>query len=190
MAWSIMSTFNKKKLLLSAACFALAGAVHAQTADTSLESNKLFTGPYFQSPFSGLYVGAKVGANVSDASGAVNIPSRTSFFPGVTVGFGFDAGPVLLGGEAFADFHHGSTTRKDAGFDAKLGVPLQRYMPYLRVGATSQWPDTRLHWGLGVEYKALQSLGVAAEWTTDKSSADNVRRHNNSFTLGVHYYFQ
>ncbi|MBM7131840.1 porin family protein [Dyella mobilis] len=156
-----------------------------------MQANQLFTGSHFSSPFSGLYVGAKAGANVSDATGRLRQPSHTSFFPGVTVGFGFDAGPIMLGGEAFADFHHGSTTRKDAGFDGKLGVPIDgRYMPYLRIGATSQWPDSRLHYGFGVEYKALRSFGVAAEWTADKSNANGIRRHNNSFTLGVHYYFQ
>jgi outer membrane immunogenic protein len=182
---------NIKKLLLSAASFALTGTVSAQTSDSGLQANQLFGGPYFTSPFSGLYVGAKVGANVSDASGGLRVPSHTSFFPGVTVGFGFDVGPVMLGGEAFADFHHGSTTRKDAGFDAKLGLPIERrYMPYLRLGATSQWPDSRLHYGLGLEYKALQSLGLGVEWTADTSAANGIRRHNNSFTLGAHYYFQ
>jgi outer membrane immunogenic protein len=181
---------NIKTPLLSAVLLTLVGTAQAQTTDPAQQPNTFITSPYFTSPFSGLYVGAKVGANISDVSGYPHAPSHTSFFPGATVGFGFDAGPVMVGGEAFADFHHGSTTGKDAGFDAKFGVPLERYMPYLRVGFTARHPDSRLHWGLGVEYKALQSLGVAMEWTADQSNVNDIRRRNNSFTLGVHYYFQ
>lgn len=177
-----------KLLFLPAALALLAGTAQAQTS-VPLQQDRLFTGSYFTSPFSGLYAGGKVGVNVSNAWGAMHRSSSSHFFPGVMVGFGIDVGPVLLGGEAFADFHNASTTRKDAGFDAKLGVPLNRYMPYARVGATSEWPDTRMHWGLGVEYRALDRLGVTAEWTMDHSDADNIKRHNNSFTVGVHYYF-
>lgn len=177
-------------LFLPAALALLANAAQAQTpAAASPPQQRLFDGPYFSSAFSGLYAGAKAGINISNASGAMHVPSRTRVFPGATLGFGIDVGRVLLGGEAFADFHHGSTTRKDAGFDAKLGVPMRRYMPYLRVGVVSEWPSTDLHWGMGVEYRALDQLGVAAEWTTDTSRVNRIKRRNDSFTLGIHYYF-
>jgi outer membrane immunogenic protein len=146
------------------------------------------------SPFSGPYVGFKVGANVSDASGQTNKPTHTTVFPGLTAGYGVDVGSVMLGAEAFADFHHGSATFKDGGLDAKLGMPLTtsfgQIMPYARLGFTANWPSTRPHWGLGVEYAATKNIGVAAEWTGDHTNADHSSWNNNSFTVGMHYYFR
>ena len=140
--------------------------------------------------FSGAYVGFKVGADVSSASGAVNKPSHTTVFPGFTAGYGFDVGSVMFGAEAFADLHHGSATYKDGGIDAKLGVPLGQIMPYARLGFTVDWPSTRPHWGLGVEYAATKNLGVTAEWTGDHTNANKTSWNNNSFTVGMHYYFR
>ncbi|NML32617.1 outer membrane beta-barrel protein [Paraburkholderia antibiotica] len=140
--------------------------------------------------FSGPYVGFKFGANVSSASGAINKPSHTTIFPGFTAGYGVDIGSVMLGAEAFVDLHDGSATYKDGGLDAKLGVPFGKIMPYARVGFTADWPSTRPHWGLGVEYAATKNLGVTAEWTGDHANAKDTRWNNNSFTVGVHYYFR
>lgn len=148
---------------------------------TTMPSGSLFSGPY---------VGFKVGANISDASGAISKPSHTTIFPGLTAGYGVDVGPVLLGAEAFADLHHGSATYKDGGVDAKLGVPLGQFMPYARLGFTLDWPSTRPHWGLGVEYAATKHLGLTAEWTGDHTNADHSSWNNNSFTMGMHYYFR
>ena len=159
---------------------AVAGLAHAD-APATMPSGSLFSGPY---------LGFKVGANVSDASGAINKPSHTGVFPGFMAGYGFDVGPVMLGAEAFADLHHGSATYKDGGLDAKFGMPFGRIMPYARLGVTMDWPATRPHWGLGVEYAATRNFGVVAEWTGDHASAEHTSWNNNSFTVGVHYYFR
>ncbi|MBW8835207.1 MAG: porin family protein, partial [Burkholderia sp.] len=67
------------------------------------------------SQFAGPYVGFKLGVNNSDASGAFNKASHNTVFPGFTAGYNFDVQRFVVGAEAFADLHHGSTTFKDAG---------------------------------------------------------------------------
>lgn len=166
-----------------------ASVAHADvTPATTVGANT--SSPLYTSLFSGLYAGFKVGANVSDASGAVTKPSHTTVFPGFTLGYGVDVGPVMLGAEAFADLHHGSATFKDGGLDAKIGMPFGQIMPYARVGFTLDWPATRPHWGVGVEYAATRNLGVTAEWTGDHANAEHSSWNNNSFTVGMHYYFR
>jgi outer membrane immunogenic protein len=90
----------------------------------------------------------------------------------------------------FTDFHHGSATGKDGGLDAKVGVPVGKLMPYARLGFTGSWPDTRLHGGLGVEYKLSSQFGLAGEWTADTSRSSGTKRRNDSFTVGLNYHFQ
>ncbi|MFL9961024.1 porin family protein [Paraburkholderia sediminicola] len=171
-----------KKTLATLVVFLATASGFAHADDiTSAPTASLFSGPY---------VGFKVGANVSSAAGEINKPSHTTVFPGFTAGYGFNVGPLMLGAEAFADLHHGSATYKDGGIDAKLGMPFGQIMPYARLGFTVDWPATRPHWGLGVEYAATKNLGVTAEWTSDHANAENSSWHNNSFTLGMHYYFR
>jgi outer membrane immunogenic protein len=111
------------------------------------------------------------------------------FPPGLTAGYGFDVKQFVIGAEVLADFHHGSTFYKDAGVDLKVGMPFNTIMPYARLGMTGPWPNARFHGGLGVEYKFMKKVSVAAEWTADSSSREGTRRSNNSVTVGVHYYF-
>ena len=141
------------------------------------------------SQFAGPYVGFKLGVNNSDASGAFNKASHNTVFPGFTAGYNFDVQRFVVGAEAFADLHHGSTTFKDAGIDAKFGMPFNQFMPYIRAGFTGDDPDTRFHWGLGVDYKFAEHVSAVAEWTTDSSHHDGTKRTNNSFTVGVQYHF-
>jgi outer membrane immunogenic protein len=81
------------------------------------------------SEFSGGYVGFKLGENRSNASGVAPSATHDTTFPGLVAGYAFDVGPLVLGAEAFTDFHHGSATRKDGGLDAKVGVPVGKLMP-------------------------------------------------------------
>jgi outer membrane immunogenic protein len=141
------------------------------------------------SDFAGVFVGAKAGVNWSDSTGRTYQATHATGFPGLTVGFNYDLAPVVIGIEGFADFHAGSTTKKDAGFDAKLGMPINKIMPYVRLGFTAGWPDTRFHYGAGTEYKLAKHWSVAGEWTADRSSYQGGHRQNNSLTVGVHYFF-
>lgn len=162
-------------------CAAIAGSAiaHAQPTQQQLIDD-----------FSGAYVGAKVGVNVSSASGATNKPSHTTVFPGFVAGYGFYTGPVVLGAEVFADLHHGSATFKDGGIDAKIGYPIAQFMPYARVGVTTDWPSARLHYGLGLEYKFTKNVSMFSEWTRDSSNAYDTHWTNNSFVVGANYRFK
>jgi outer membrane immunogenic protein len=162
----------KLKKLVAALAIALPGVMQAQASE-----------------FAGPYAGVKLGKNWSDASGVVNTATHNSTFFGLTAGYNFDISNVVVGAEAFADFHHGSTTYKDGGIDAKFGIPFNHWLPYARVGFTGTWPNARPHGGLGLEYKFTKNASVAGEWTADGGSHDGTRRNNNSATVGVHYFF-
>ncbi|MDR5831565.1 porin family protein [Caballeronia sp. LP006] len=143
------------------------------------------------SEFSGPFVGAKLGLNFSDATGHdFEESTHTTFFPGLTAGYNVDVNQFVVGVEGFADLHAGSTTKKDGGIDVKVGMPIDgNIMPYARVGFTGTWPDTRLHYGAGVEYKFAKQWSVAGEYTADTAHFDGGHRRNDSLTVGVHYYF-
>ena len=141
------------------------------------------------SEFVGPYAGVKLGENWSDATGAINKPSHATFFPGLTAGYGFDVKQFVIGAEVFADFHHGSTTYKDAGVDLKIGMPFNTIMPYARLGMTGTWPAACLDGGLGVEYKFIKQLSVAAGWSAESDSHEGSKRSIDGVTVGVHYYF-
>ena len=185
---------NVKKLILSALLITVANISQAQTQGIApapqAESTSFFSGPLYSSQFSGPYIGFKLGVNSSNASGVVNESTHNTVFPGFTAGYGIDIGQFLLGAEAFADMHNGSTTYKDGGLDARFGIPLSQFMPYARVGFTGSWPETRFHWGLGVEYKFNRNLSAVGEWTTDESNTSGTSRRNDSYTVGLHYYFK
>jgi outer membrane immunogenic protein len=119
----------------------------------------------------------------------INTSTSSSTFFGLVAGYNFDVSDFVVGAEAFGDFHNASTTYKDAGLDAKFGMPFKQIMPYARLGFTGTWPNARLHYGLGVEYKFTKNISVAGEWTADSSNHDGTKRRNNSATFGVHYYF-
>jgi hypothetical protein len=111
--------FNFKKLF-AALVIALTGIAGVQASE-----------------FAGPYAGIKLGENWSDASGVVNTASHASTFFGLTAGYNFDVKNFVIGAEGFADLHNGSTTYKDAGVDAKLGLPMNNLMPYARLGFTA-----------------------------------------------------
>ncbi|BBP96725.1 hypothetical protein BSFA1_18540 [Burkholderia sp. SFA1] len=181
-----MSRFKKllAPALVSLLCI---GHAHSETLDPTLLKVMGVYGPHSQ--FAGPYVGAKFGVNWSNISGD-NGRSHTTMFPGILGGVNYDVGPVVLGFEGFADFHGGSVTKKDAGLDLKLGLPVNgNIMPYARVGFTASWPTTRVHYGAGVEYKFAKNWSVAGEYTGDTTSHNGANWNNNSLTLGLHYYF-
>ncbi|MDE1183269.1 outer membrane beta-barrel protein [Paraburkholderia sp.] len=181
--------FNLKKYLITASVLALAGVVHVNAhADTATDAPT--TAKIAGADFSGVYVGMKTGRNLSNAAGHVALPRHGSNFVGVTAGYGFDVGPLIVGAEAFMDLHNGSTTGKDGGIDAKVGMPFGRFMPYARIGITGSYPNARLHYGIGTEAHVYRHLNVAAEWTTDTSRTEGTNRRNDSFTIGVKYYFE
>ncbi|SAL49167.1 hypothetical protein AWB74_02276 [Caballeronia arvi] len=181
--------FSFKKLVAPALVSLLCAAhAHSETIDPALLKAMGVYGPH--SEFAGPYVGAKFGLNLSDISGPNARGWHSTWFPGIVGGVNYDVDRFVVGLEGFADFHGGSTTKKDGGLDVKFGMPVNRnIMPYARIGFTGTWPDTRLHYGGGVEYKFAKNWSVAGEYTGDSSSYQGGHRHNNSVTMGLHYYF-
>jgi outer membrane immunogenic protein len=173
-------------VLVSLLCAAQAHA--QQSIDPTLQKLMGVYGPH--SAFAGPFVGVKFGVNWSDITGKNPRGTHTTWFPGLVGGINYDVGPAVVGWEVFADFHGGSTTRDDGGIDLKVGFPINNsVMPYARVGVTAHRPDNRLHYGAGVEYKFAKNWSLAGEYTGDTSHYQGGSRHNDSLTLGVHYYF-
>jgi outer membrane immunogenic protein len=174
-------------LALMATLCLLSQFTHAQSLPVSSSSDAItdISGSGFAGPF----VGFKVGTNSSNGNGAAYDAWHTTIFPGLTAGYNFDLDGVVLGAEAFADFHNGSSTGKDAGIDAKFGMPFDQFMPYARLGVTARSPSSRAHWGLGVEYKFARHLSTALEWTSDADKKHGTRRTNDSVTIGLQYHF-
>ncbi len=138
------------------------------------------------SEFKDGYVGGKIGYNR-------NSPDSTStsdeFYPGLEAGFGWDKDELMVGVNAFLDHHTQSITGADFGADLKLGFPYGKYMPYFKLGLTGSDPGTRLHGGLGIEFKFDPQWSVAAEWTTDNESVSSTSKQNNNISVGLNYYF-
>ena len=162
---------QKLKKWIAPLVLVAAGVAHAQASD-----------------FAGPYAGIKFGVDFSHATG-VDSGDKTVPFPGLLGGYNWDVNNFVVGAEVFADFHNQAATKKDGGIDAKVGIPFNHVMPYARLGITTFWPNTRLHYGLGVEYKFAKNLSVAGEWTADTANTDGTKRSNNSLTIGMHYYF-
>lgn len=143
------------------------------------------------SEFKGAYIGANVGMNHSKL-GAVSAPNK--FYPGVQAGYNWDVtSNVLLGVEGFVDGHNKGVTNTDSGIDAKLGYTMGKFMPYARLGAAATSPGTRVHGGLGLEYKFAPSWSVFGEMTADRKKANvaavDTTARNTNYALGVNYYF-
>lgn len=142
------------------------------------------------SEFAGPYAGIKYGVDFSHSTGQYSADENVPFF-GILGGYNWDFQNVVIGAEVFGDFHHHAATKKDGGIDAKLGYPINsNVMPYVRLGLTGTWPNTRVHYGVGAEYMFAKNFSVAAEWTADTANTHGSTRSNDSVTVGVHYYFK
>jgi OOP family OmpA-OmpF porin len=161
------------------------------------------------SEFDGPYIGAKAGVNVTDMS---SVSSKTVFSGGGEAGYNWDVNNFLLGLSGFYDYNskktHTGTGVAPAtvnygsqvyGADLKLGIPNDKWMPYAKVGYArvtgngdpyaAVIKDNAVHYGAGVEYKAMPNLGVALEWTGNSGKKNATKLNNNNFTLGLNYYF-
>ncbi len=153
------------------------------------------------SEFKGAYAGLNAGVNHSKI-GTISAPNK--FYPGIQAGYNWDlTSNVLLGVEGFVDGHSKSVTGNDAGIDAKLGYTMDKFMPYARLGAAGTNPGTRVHGGLGLEYKFAPSWSVFGEATIDQKSVStttakngplsaittNSKVRNTNFAIGVNYYY-
>ncbi|MBA4382480.1 MAG: hypothetical protein C0406_07940 [Sideroxydans sp.] len=138
------------------------------------------------SQFSGPYVGLNVGQNTSSLTAQAD---KKKVYPGLKAGYNMDVGSFLLGGEVFADAHNDSYTKEDLGLDARVGLPMNKWMPYLKLGVAGSTPGTRLHGGLGLEYSLTDRYSINAEYTTDTTNKSGVAYKNNNISLGFNGYF-
>lgn len=138
------------------------------------------------SQFSGPYVGLNVGQNTSSLTAQAD---KKKVYPGLKAGYNMDVGSFLLGGEVFADAHNDSYTKEDFGLDARVGLPMNKWMPYLKLGVAGSTPGTRLHGGLGLEYSLSDRWSINAEYTTDTTNKSGSTYKNNNIALGFSGYF-
>jgi outer membrane protein OmpA-like peptidoglycan-associated protein len=139
------------------------------------------------SEFKGAYVGANIGYNKNTPTSAT---TSNKAYPGLQAGYNWDvSNNIVLGLEGFVDGHSKSITSNDAGIDAKAGYSMGNLMPYARLGAAATQPGTRVHGGLGLEYKFAPQWSMFGEVTADRKSVNNVSQKNTNFALGVNYYF-
>jgi OmpA-OmpF porin, OOP family len=155
--------------------------------------------------FAGGYVGGKVGSSRSDTSGVLSSSRNSATTYGVEGGYGWDLGKTNLGVNGFYDSNSqtnhsplGQLGSHVYGLGLKLGLPINRLMPYAKLGyghasgtgAISTFSANSLNGGLGLEYKFAPNWSVAGEWTTISPSNNGTRLNNDNFSIGVNYYFE
>lgn len=138
------------------------------------------------SEFDGGYLGGKIGYNKNSPATST---TSNKIYPGIEAGYGWDVGSVMLGIDGFYDGHSKSITNKDHGADVKLGLPIDKWMPYAKLGMAGSNPGTRGHGGLGIEYKFAPQWSVSGEWTTDRKTVNSVKIKNSNASIGISYYF-
>jgi len=139
------------------------------------------------SEFDGLYIGVDAGSNKSTATA---LSDKTNSYVGAVAGYNWDFQNFLLGVDVFLDAHGSSYTGKDVGGDVKLGLPMMQWLPYAKLGLSATDPGTRVHGGLGVEYKLTERWSVNGEWMVDSKSSGATSYKNNNLVIGFNYYFE
>ena len=152
----------------------------------SLAIALVMTAPAQAGDFSGGYLGGKIGYNKNSPETGT---TSDKIYPGIEAGYGWDMDRFLVGVDGFYDGHSKSITSKDYGADVKLGMPMDKFMPYVKLGLAGSDPGTRAHGGLGIEYKFSPQWSVSGEWTTDRKTINSVRNKNSNLSFGLSYYF-
>jgi len=138
------------------------------------------------SEFEGGYLGGKIGSNTNHP--ATNNTSNKAYL-GAEAGYAWRMGKVLLGLDGFADDHIKSITGRDVGADVKLGFPSDKFMPYIKLGVAGTNPGSRVHGGVGMEYKFARHWSVVGEWSRDSKTVNSIDQKNNNISIGLNYYF-
>jgi outer membrane protein OmpA-like peptidoglycan-associated protein len=136
------------------------------------------------SEFEGAYLGLNLGNNRSSAT---SLSDKNNGYLGLKAGYNWDWNSFLLGAEGYADTDSSSYTGQDLGLDARLGLPMNRWLPYARLGLVGTSPGVRPHGGLGVEYSLDHRWSVNAEWTTDSKDDAGITRKNNNIAIGFNF---
>ncbi len=140
------------------------------------------------SEFKGAYLGADVGYNTNSKSNSLAAAQNKGYL-GAQAGYNWDVSNWVVGAVVSYDAHSKSVTASDANLDAKLGYAMGNLMPYAKLGAAFTTPNTRVHGGLGLEYKFAPQWSAFGEWTADSSTYQNDKYKNSNIALGINYYF-
>jgi outer membrane protein OmpA-like peptidoglycan-associated protein len=138
------------------------------------------------SEFSGKWAVVKIGNNANSPATA---STSNAIYPAVEAGYGWDVEGALLGVNANWDSHPQSITGTDYGFEMKLGVPKNKWLPYGKLGLALSSPGVRTQGGFGVEYKFKPQWSVSGEWQVDSKHVGGVDQRNSNFTVGFTFYF-
>lgn len=138
------------------------------------------------SDFSGAYVGLNVG---HDSYAGTALPKNSQNFVGAKAGYNWDWNSFLVGAEIFADNHTSSYTGRSVGLDARLGLPMDRWLPYVKLGLTGSSISDRPYGGIGLEYSLNQAWSVGAEWSGDSKNSTGNSLTNSKFSIGLNYHF-
>jgi outer membrane protein OmpA-like peptidoglycan-associated protein len=158
-----------KKLGMSTILLGAALAVNAQASD-----------------FQGAYAGLNVGNNTASQSSSAE---KQSTYGGLRLGYGWDISSFLLGAEGFYDAHSSSYTQEAGGLDARLALPMNRFLPYIKLGVSSSKPGNSTHGGLGLEYSLTDRWAFNAEWSLDNLDINSPSYRNNNVSIGLHYLY-
>lgn len=165
------------------------------------------------SEYRGKYFGGKFGIVNSSASGTTDAPSASTLSYGLQggylqAGYNWDLSVVVVGVGAYVDWNNYAIHSNDIayasrgfGLDAKLGLPVGDWMPYVKLGYgySTGTRDINLravaqnssNVAVGVEYNFAPRWSAIAEYKRDSFSNrdSSITINNKLFTFGFNYYF-
>jgi opacity protein-like surface antigen len=163
--------------------------------------------------FWGKYFGAKFGFNNSSVSGTISAPSATTLSYGVQggylqAGYNWELSALIVGMGAYLDWNNNALHSNDIsysssayGLDAKLGLPTDDWLPYIKLGYgynTGNKNDglrvvsqNSTNIAIGVEYNIADRWSLIAEYKTNKFSNQDysITVRNKLLSFGFNYYF-
>lgn len=159
----------------------------------------------------GVYLGGKLGVNISSATGANNSPGKGTvaylvqggYLQG---GYIFESKTLVLGVGSYFDLNpsdkHESGVKYGSrafGFDTKVGLPLGSWMPYAKLGYgystgtndLKKIASNSINAAFGVEYKIEPQWSLIGEYKRDNFSNNFAATQilNKTITFGINYYF-
>lgn len=159
--------------------------------------------------WNGPYVGVEAGINHTSADSGIS--TENALNAGALAGYNFQLTQnFALGGDVFYEWNQskghnvGGGQSFDVGtnvygVDVLAGIPLGdgTWMPYLKVGYG--WADftgdanvstqNAMRYGLGVEWRVTQGIGVAFQYMYQKFGSDVANWKNENLTAGVNFHF-
>ena len=168
------------------------------------------------SEFRGRYIGGKIGivkSSASDTSGKASAPSAATLAYGLQggylqAGYNWDMNDFVFGVGVYGDWNTYAIHSNDIayasrgfGFDTKLGLPVGKTMPYVKLGygysTGTRDPILRAvaqnstNQAIGIEVNLAPRWSAIAEYKIDSFSNANgsIKIKNRIFSFGLNYYF-